>query len=129
MDWNSLYTSFDGRIGRQAFWIGTLVLAAVHFIGGGVISTIFGHGFFGGLLRIVLSLVLLYPSLAVAAKRWHDRDKSGWWSLIALIPVVGWIWYLVECGVLVGTVGQNRYGADPVGGPVPAGAASSPIQG
>ncbi len=129
MDWNSLYTSFDGRIGRQAFWIGTLVLAAVHFVGGGVISTIFGHGIFGSLLSIVLSLVLLYPSLAVAAKRWHDRDKSGWWSLIALIPVVGWIWYLVECGILVGTVGQNRYGADPVGGPVPAGAARSPIQG
>jgi uncharacterized membrane protein YhaH (DUF805 family) len=129
MDWNYLYTSFDGRIGRQSFWIGTLILAAVHWVGGGLMSTIFGHGIFGGLLRVVLSLVLLYPSLAVAAKRWHDRDKSGWWSLVALIPVVGWIWYLVECGILVGTAGQNRYGADPIGGPVQAGAASSAVRG
>jgi uncharacterized membrane protein YhaH (DUF805 family) len=59
MDWNYLYTSFDGRIGRQSFWIGTLILAAVHFVGGGLISTIFGQGIFGGLLRLVLSLVLL----------------------------------------------------------------------
>jgi uncharacterized membrane protein YhaH (DUF805 family) len=53
-------------------------------------------------------------SLAVFAKRWHDRDKSGWWSLILLVPFIGSIWALVECGCLPGTEGPNRYGADPL---------------
>ena len=50
------------------------------------------------------------------ARRWHDRDKSGWWTLIGLIPVVGAIWILVECGCLKGSDGPNRFGADPLGG-------------
>ena len=49
-------------------------------------------------------------SLAVWAKRWHDRGKSGWWNLIALIPIIGPIWALVESGFLKGDCGSNRYG-------------------
>ncbi|MCA9772145.1 MAG: DUF805 domain-containing protein, partial [Myxococcales bacterium] len=43
-----------------------------------------------------------------------DRDKSGWWSALLIIPVIGWIWGLVEIGMLEGTVGPNRYGPDPI---------------
>jgi len=52
--------------------------------------------------------------LAVYTKRWHDRNKSGWWSLILLIPIVGPIWMLVELGFLRGTEGTNNYGPDPI---------------
>jgi len=57
-------------------------------------------------------LVWLWTLLAVFVKRWHDRDKSGAWMFINLVPVIGWIWTLIECGLLPGTRGPNRYGAD-----------------
>jgi len=48
-------------------------------------------------------------------KRYHDRDKSGWWILILFIPLVGFIWFLIELGCLPGTPGPNRFGPDPLG--------------
>jgi len=60
------------------------------------------------------SLIFLWPTLAVQAKRWHDRDKSAWWLLINLIPVVGAFWTLIENGFLEGTPGPNRFGFDPL---------------
>jgi uncharacterized membrane protein YhaH (DUF805 family) len=110
MDWNHLLTSFDGRISRQPFWLGTLALFGANI----VVSIVLG----GGVLGVILGLVLIYPSLAVSVKRWHDRGKSGWWVLVALIPVIGWIWTLVECGFLEGTKGSNEYGPDPLEGSV-----------
>ncbi len=114
MDWNYLFTSFEGRINRQPFWIGTLILMVAHWIVAGI-----GYGLFGetagSVVAGVISLILLYPGLAVAVKRWHDRNKSGWWVLIVLIPIAGAIWYLVECGFLRGTPGPNNYGPDPLG--------------
>jgi len=65
----------------------------------------------------VIALAILYPSLAVAAKRFHDRDKSGWWILILFIPIIGFIWYLVELGFLPGMPSPNRFGPDPLGMP------------
>jgi uncharacterized membrane protein YhaH (DUF805 family) len=62
----------------------------------------------------ILSLVFLYPILAIYAKRWHDRDKSGWWSLIALVPIIGGIWIFIELGCLRGADGPNQYGPDPL---------------
>ena len=53
----------------------------------------------------------------IERKRWHDRDKSGWWALLNLIPVIGTLWILIECGFLRGTYGGNRFGPDPLGPP------------
>ena len=47
----------------------------------------------------------------VHIKRFHDRDKSGWWVLIGLIPIIGAIWLLIELGFLKGTPGPNRFGS------------------
>jgi uncharacterized membrane protein YhaH (DUF805 family) len=63
----------------------------------------------------ILVLLTLWPSLAMYTKRWHDRDKSGWWTLIILVPIIGSIWLLVELGFLRGTDGPNRFGDDPLG--------------
>jgi len=62
----------------------------------------------------LLSLGLLYPSICIYTKRWHDRNRSGWWSLILLVPVVGLLWALIERGLLRGTAGANRFGPDPL---------------
>lgn len=63
---------------------------------------------------IITLLVLSWVELAVAAKRWHDRNKSVFWILFSFIPIIGQIWALVELGFIKGTKGQNRFGADPV---------------
>ncbi len=115
MDWNYLFTRFEGRISRQPFWIATLIFWAVNWGLAGISYAIFGE-YAANIVILVVPLVLLYPALAVGIKRWHDRDKSGWWMLIVLVPVVGPFWYLIECGFLRGTAGENRFGPDPLGG-------------
>ena len=67
-----------------------------------------------GVVALLVLIVAFWISLAIAVKRWHDRGKSGWWVLIALVPVIGGFWYIIECGFLKGTTGANAYGADPL---------------
>jgi uncharacterized membrane protein YhaH (DUF805 family) len=70
---------------------------------------------------LIVNLLLLWPAVAVSVKRWHDRNRSGWWILINLLPIIGWAWALIENGLLRGTAGPNRFGADPLAdAPVPA---------
>jgi uncharacterized membrane protein YhaH (DUF805 family) len=125
MNWQWLFASFEGRINRAKFWIGSLVLWVLWILVNVVLSTIFGMRYVEGeifpvmgpvawLVWVIIAVALTYASLAVWAKRWHDRDKSGWWSLIALVPIVGAIWILVELGCLPGTEGPNRFGPDPL---------------
>ena len=63
---------------------------------------------------LVACLLTLVPSLAMNVKRCHDRDRSGWFILVMLIPLAGGIWYFIEAGCLRGTVGPNKYGPDPL---------------
>jgi uncharacterized membrane protein YhaH (DUF805 family) len=72
-------------------------------------------GVVGGLILLVVYVLALWIGLAIAAKRWHDRNKSAWWILIVFVPVVGGLWYLIECGFLKGTTGANKFGSDPLG--------------
>ena len=60
-------------------------------------------------LSMVASLALLLPNLAVAARRLHDTDRSGWWLLLSLIPIIGTL-VLLYFLVLRGTEGSNRFG-------------------
>jgi uncharacterized membrane protein YhaH (DUF805 family) len=118
MDWKYLLTSFEGRINRAKFWAGVGVLFAVGILAN-LIDLMLGIRIGGdqgiGILGLIASLISIYLGLAIYAKRWHDRDKSGWWSLIILVPIIGPIWLLVECGILEGTKGPNRFGPDPLG--------------
>ena len=68
-----------------------------------------------GIAGLLCAIALNLPAIILYAKRWHDRDKSGWWSLIVLIPGIGGIWMLIELGFLRGTAGPNRFGSDPNG--------------
>ena len=68
----------------------------------------------GFVILILIFIFNFWAHLAVNVKRWHDRDKSGWWVLIELIPLIGSIWALVELGCLKGTYGKNRFGPDPL---------------
>lgn len=115
MDWKYLFTSFEGRINRAKLWAGIGVMIAGSIIVAiidALLGTQMGNGM--GILGLIYSLAMIYPAVALYAKRWHDRGKSGWWTLIILIPIVGAIWALIELGILAGTNGPNRFGADPL---------------
>ncbi|MBK1832874.1 DUF805 domain-containing protein [Roseibacillus ishigakijimensis] len=68
----------------------------------------------GMLVAFLLYIPAAWVSFAAMSKRFHDRGKSGWMALVCLIPWVGGIWILIECGCLVGTPGPNPYGSDPL---------------
>lgn len=102
--------TYQGRISRQPFWMYILAVIAATILTGIVDGVLGTKGVFG----LILNLALIYPGICVQIKRWHDRGKSGWWVLINLIPVIGWIWALVECGFMAGTPGSNPYGEDPL---------------
>ena len=65
-----------------------------------------------------LALIVL-ASYTVVAKRLHDRGRSGWWQLAALVPVIGWAWLTLELFILPGSPGDNRYGPHPTFSPEP----------
>jgi uncharacterized membrane protein YhaH (DUF805 family) len=78
------------------------------------LAAIVDHAIFGtriGLISTLISLGLLLPSLAVAVRRLHDIDRSGWWILIGLVPLGGLI-ILIVFACLRGTPGTNRFGSD-----------------
>lgn len=58
-------------------------------------------------------LFYIVANFAIQIKRFHDRNKSGWWIFLHFIPAIGGIWALIELGFLKGTPGPNRFGADP----------------
>ena len=62
----------------------------------------------------ILVFVFLWPAVVISVKRGHDRNKSGWWVFINLLPIIGPIWALIEQGFRKGTEGPNDYGDDPL---------------
>lgn len=110
------YATFSGRSRRKEYWYFVLFYVILAVIVGtfdrgfGLRSLAYGGmGLAGGLI----SLVLLLPSLGVTVRRLHDLDRSGWWLLVGLIPIIGGIVMLVwMCSR--GTDGGNRFGPDPL---------------
>lgn len=66
------------------------------------------------ILLYILMIPIVWISIATTVKRFHDRNKSGWWYLIAVVPVIGFFWIVIECGFMRGTIGANNFGEDPV---------------
>lgn len=116
-----VWTSFEGRIGRGTYWLKffvpylviSIVLTIIDMVAGLSIDDGMGGGGFG-ILSSIFALIGIWFSLAVGAKRCHDRGRSGWFQAIVLIPIIGAIWLLIELGFLKGTEGENRFGPDPL---------------
>ena len=108
------YATFSGRARRSEFWWWwlALILVGAAFA---AIGAAFGSGLFGDITRIgyfAFGLVTFIPTLAVSIRRLHDISKSGWWLLVAFIPVVGSL-ILFVLHLLPSTEGSNTYGAQP----------------
>ena len=81
-----------------------------------IVAAIFDHALDSVAIGVLVDLALLLPSLAVGVRRLHDIDKSGWWLLIVIIPIIGWVLLLVWV-CTKGTLGPNRFGPDPLAAP------------
>lgn len=109
------YADFNGRARRTEYWmfalfnvIFTIIAAVLDSILGLKFSPEIPYGF----IYLIYSLAMLIPSIAVGVRRLHDVDKSGWFYLIAFIPIIGGIWLLILF-CTEGTPGRNQYGINP----------------
>lgn len=102
------YADFSGRARRTEYWLFFLFNFVIAMVLG-VLDFVLGTP---GILGLIFALAILIPSIAVAARRLHDTDRSGWWILIAFIPIVGTIALLVFL-LLDSTPGENRFGSNP----------------
>lgn len=116
MDFQKFYFSAKGRVNRKQFWLRLMLPVFAVGIILVILDAALGTrdpesvGLFLGLFSLIWSLIIIFPSILVNIKRFHDRDKSGWWVLIALVPLIGPLWLLIELGFLNGTPGPNRFG-------------------
>ncbi len=105
----SKYVSFSGRASRSEYWWFQLFYIIVAIVITFVSYLVSDSNF----ILTIWELGNILPLLAVGVRRLHDIDRSGWWCLIGLIPLVGWILLLVWV-CTEGTAGDNRFGADPL---------------
>ncbi|MGF7152290.1 DUF805 domain-containing protein [Novosphingobium gossypii] len=130
------YADFKGRSRRKEYWLFTLFVLIVTIV---LVGIAFASGFsyramvqggsagagLGVITIIALSLLGLFylaifiPGIAVAVRRFHDRDMSGWWYLglivLGMVPLIGSLAGIAQIVIfcLPGTPGTNRFGADP----------------
>lgn len=103
------YAQFTGRARRREYWMFMLINLIV------TVLLSFVTGLIGlEILSMIYSLGVLVPSIAVGIRRLHDTDRSGWWLLLVMIPLLGWIALLVIT-LLDSTPGENTYGPNPKG--------------
>ncbi|MEP1229809.1 MAG: DUF805 domain-containing protein [Litorimonas sp.] len=107
------YTNFGGRASRSEYWWPQLAMVIVNYLIILPITYMLSQTF-GSILSLIFTLAIIIPAIAVVIRRLHDTDKSGWWILLILVPIIGWI-ALIVFYCTKGTDGPNRFGPDPLG--------------
>jgi uncharacterized membrane protein YhaH (DUF805 family) len=107
------YAVFSGRARRKEYWMFVLISTIISIVLSALDAAL-GLTRMGGVgpLDGIYSLAVLIPSIAVSIRRLHDTNRSGWWLLINMIPVIGWIIYFVFL-VSDSDPGTNEYGPNP----------------
>ncbi|OGD76896.1 hypothetical protein A2368_02420 [Candidatus Collierbacteria bacterium RIFOXYB1_FULL_49_13] len=96
---------FEGRVSKKSYQVAFLVL----FVVGLLVGVLLKHE---GMLRSLVSLLMMPFGFGLAARRWHDLGKSGWWSLVFLLPLINLL-VMVYLLLADGTKGKNAYGVAP----------------
>lgn len=111
-----LLFGFSGRITRNSYWNVTIASNVLTWLILFALEKVLGpgHEIAIGLIALAMLPVIMWIGTAIQVKRWHDRGKTGWMVLINLIPFIGAIWTLIECGIMDGEPGENEYGPEPV---------------
>ncbi len=100
-----LLFGFEGRIGRGRFWAGQLCVLVLGWLYQANVERLLvawlpGSIFMGFAVALVLALPVFWIQAAITIKRCHDRGKTGFWSMLLFVPVVGLAWLIVDCGLL-----------------------------
>jgi uncharacterized membrane protein YhaH (DUF805 family) len=109
----SNYVNFSDRACRSEYWYWVLFV-----IIGIIVTRIIDYGIGYSITYFLFSLAVFIPGIAIGVRRLHDLDRSGWWLLLGLIPLVGAI-ILIVWFCSQGTQGGNRFGQDPLAGAAP----------
>ncbi|MDO4431142.1 MAG: DUF805 domain-containing protein [Lonepinella koalarum] len=108
------YINFKGRARRKEFWFFSLFYFLI-YLGLSIIEGVFSmllRTHYIGVLPLLFGLASIIPSLGLSFRRLHDTDRSAWWLLLHLIPLIGSIVIIIFC-CLDSQAGENRYGANP----------------
>lgn len=111
------YFQFHGRADRGEYWWFIVTFLLLALLATLIDEFVFGGAFdqFGDVAGIALPVVILaslVPSIAVTVRRLHDLERSGWWCLLGLVPLIGQLIVFIWM-VSPGTPGPNRYGKEP----------------
>jgi uncharacterized membrane protein YhaH (DUF805 family) len=96
------YADFTGRARRKEYWMFILIYTVIN-----IVLAVLGLD----IVSMLVGLALLVPSISIAARRLHDTGRSGWWQLIALIPIIGFIILIVF--LVQDSHETNDYGVNP----------------
>lgn len=108
------YVDFSGRATRAEFWYFVLFNLIVTLIAAGLDNALGLAQQGGGILTSLVGLALLLPGLAVSVRRLHDIDRSGWWILLGLVPLLGGLFLIFAFYLKTSTAGDNRFGPTPL---------------
>jgi uncharacterized membrane protein YhaH (DUF805 family) len=117
----SQYATFSGRARRSEYWFFYLAFVIVTVVAS-ILDLIIGMQ----ILQWIVTAAAIVPSISAGTRRLHDTGRSGWWQLIGIIPIVGWIlvivWYATDSNP-----GSNQYGPNPKGAGLDAYGSAKPI--
>ena len=127
MEFKTTLFSFKGRMNRLPFWMIYLGITIFQYLSFVMINSLFPETTAEGQAAqqltpmqlasyiglIVVNIIIIWTYIAISVKRLHDRDKSGWWLLVGIIPLLGQLWYFIVVMLLPGTAGENRFGSNP----------------
>ncbi len=110
------YADFNGRARRTEYWM-FILFNLIFTFAAMVLDRVLGLNFSNeitsyGFIYLIYVLATVIPGIAVAVRRLHDVDKSGWYYLLIFIPLIGAIWLLILF-CTEGTPGRNQYGFNP----------------
>lgn len=108
------YLDLNERASRREYWWYTFVVAII-FAGSGLLSFILSDNpeDVAPVIFAAMSLAILSPSWSLLVRRLHDTGRSGWWGILIILPVVGWLILLVFL-LRKGQECENRYGPPPI---------------
>lgn len=115
------YAAFSGRSRRKEYWLFVLfstLISIVLVILDAMTGTLRAPSGLG-LLSGIYALAVLLPSLGVSIRRLHDTNRTGWWLLLGLVPLIGPI-VLIVFFASDSNPGDNEYGPNPKLAPQPS---------
>ena len=109
------YFDFKGRARRKEYWYFTLfcfIFSSLVELVGSILGMMVGSYILHSILSLIFCIITFIPSISVSVRRLHDIGRRGWWLLLCLVPIIGWIW-LIVWACFDSKKGENKWGPNP----------------